>query len=73
MLKHSKGVLYLLFALSGFCALVYEILWTRYLSLSFGTTIYAVSIVAATFMGGLAIGSFLLGKYADHQTNLLRI
>jgi spermidine synthase len=73
MLKHGKGVLYLLFALSGFCALVYEILWTRYLSLSFGTTIYAVSIVAATFMGGLALGSFLLGKYADHQSNLLRI
>jgi spermidine synthase len=33
----------------------------------------AVSIVAATFMAGLAIGSYLLGKYADQESNLLRI
>ena len=30
-----KAALYFLFALSGFCALVYEILWTKYLSLTF--------------------------------------
>ncbi len=68
-----KTALYALFALSGFCALIYEILWTKYLSLTFGATIIAVSIVAATFMGGLALGSFLLGRFADHETNLLRI
>ncbi len=68
-----KGIIYLLFSLSGFCALVYEVLWTKYLSLTFGTTMIAVSIVAATFMAGLAIGSYLLGKFADHETNLLRI
>jgi len=69
----SKALLYLLFALSGTCALVYEILWTKYLSLTFGTTMLAVSVVAATFMGGLAIGSYLLGRIADRETNLLRI
>jgi spermidine synthase len=70
---YSKKILYLLFALSGFCALVYEILWTKYLSLTFGTTILAVSTVAAVFMGGLALGSYLLGRHADRETNLLRI
>jgi len=69
----SKALLYLLFALSGTCALVYEILWTKYLSLTFGTTMLAVSVVAATFMGGLALGSYLLGRLADRETNLLRI
>lgn len=69
----KKPLIYLLFALSGFSALVYEILWTRYLSLTFGTTIVAASLVAATFMAGLALGSYLLGRYADQQTNLLRV
>lgn len=73
MPKINKPLLYLLFALSGFSALVYEILWTRYLSLTFGTTIVAASLVAATFMAGLAIGSYLLGRYADQQSNLLRV
>jgi spermidine synthase len=69
----QKVLLYILFSLSGFSALVYEVLWTKHLSLTFGTTMIAVSIVAATFMAGLALGSYLLGKYADHETNLLRI
>ncbi len=65
--------IYVLFAISGFCALAYEIVWTKYLSLSFGSTMPAVSIVAATFMGGLALGSYLLGRYADRKRNLLLI
>lgn len=69
----EKRLLYLLFSLSGFCALVYEILWTKHLSLTFGSTMPAVSIVAAIFMGGLALGSYLIGRYADQETNLLRL
>lgn len=68
-----KRLLYLLFALSGFCALVYEILWTKYLALSLGTTMVAVSLVAATFMAGLALGSLVIGRYSDKKSNLLLI
>jgi len=68
-----KAIIFTIFTLSGFIALVYEILWSKYLSLTFGTSIVAVSIVTATFMGGLALGSYLLGKYADISKNLLRI
>ena len=68
-----RFIIFLIFCFSGFSALVYEVLWTKYLSLTFGTTMAAVSIVAATFMAGLAIGSYLLGKYADQDSNLLRI
>lgn len=67
----QKSLIYLMFGLSGFCALVYEVLWTKYLSLTFGTTMIAVSLVAATFMGGLALGSYLFGRYADREANLL--
>ncbi|WP_305046032.1 fused MFS/spermidine synthase, partial [Geoalkalibacter sp.] len=70
----QKPVIYLLFALSGFCALVYEVLWSKYLALTFGTTIWALSIVTATFMAGLALGSYLLGRYSvDHDRNPLRL
>lgn len=73
MTKGCKLLIYLLFSLSGFCALIYEVLWTRYLALTFGTTIVAASVVAATFMAGLALGSYLFGRYADRQSNLLRV
>jgi spermidine synthase len=54
-----------LFALSGALSLVYEILWLRSLILIFGATTFAVSAVLTAFMGGLALGSFVLGRHAD--------
>ena len=70
--KRHKVLIYTIFATSGCCALIYEILWTKYLSLTFGNTMIAVSVVAATFMAGLALGSYLLGRYVDQQANLLK-
>jgi spermidine synthase len=58
-------VLVAIFVLSGASGLMYQISWVRLLSLTFGVTIYAVSIVVAAFMGGLAIGSVLGGRLAD--------
>ena len=42
---------------SGCAALLNQILWTRILSLVFGSTIESVSVVTAIFMAGLALGS----------------
>jgi len=53
------------FVLSGATGLVYEVLWARMLGLVFGATTLAVSTVLAAFMGGLALGSALGGKYAN--------
>jgi spermidine synthase len=55
----------ILFLLSGASGLIYQVLWVRMLSLVFGVTVYAVSTVLATFMGGLALGSALGGRLAD--------
>src|SRR5205085_8098311 len=60
-----------LFFLSGATGLIYEVLWTRELALIFGVTTYAVSTVLATYMGGLALGSSLLGHRADRVRNPL--
>src|SRR5919106_5303676 len=55
----------LLFFCSGASALIYQVLWLRKLGLVFGVTVYAASTVWASFMGGLALGSFLAGRMAD--------
>src|ERR1043165_5147148 len=55
----------LLFFCSGMTALVYEVIWSKYLSLLFGSTIYAQTVVLAVFMGGLALGNRLIGKRSD--------
>src|SRR5262245_57146295 len=57
-----KLLFIVLFCLSGASALIYEVAWVRLLSLAFGVSVYAVSIVVSTFMGGLALGSWLFGR-----------
>ncbi len=52
------------FFCSGLSALVYQVLWLRMLGWVFGVTIYAASAVWATFMAGLAIGSYVAGVAA---------
>jgi len=56
-----------LFTLSGFAGLAYELIWTKKLSLIFGVTTGAITTVLAAFMGGLALGSALLGARADRS------
>src|SRR5690606_13565635 len=43
-------------------ALVYEVLWSKYLSMMLGSTVQAQTVVLAVFMGGLAIGNRVFGK-----------
>ena len=51
--------------LSGFAALVYELVWQRLLNLVFGVSTLSVSAVLAAFMGGLALGSLAVARTAD--------
>src|SRR5436309_4418041 len=50
---------------SGFCALIYQMVWLRQFRLIFGASTFATAAVLAIFMGGLGLGSALLGKRAD--------
>lgn len=45
------------FLLSGFCSLVYQVVWLRLAMAQFGVTTPMVSLVLSLFMGGLALGS----------------
>jgi spermidine synthase len=66
------ALVYTIFFLSGAAALMYEVLWARCLSLIFGGTHLAVTTVLSVFMGGLALGSFLIGKHVDSIKTPLR-
>ncbi len=71
----QKGTLPLLvvFLLSGASGLIYEVVWSRALVLVFGSTTHAVSTVLAAFMGGLALGSILVGRRGDRLRHPLRV
>jgi predicted membrane-bound spermidine synthase len=57
------------FFLSGFCSILYELVWLRLAMAQFGVTTAMVSIVLSAFMGGLGLGSwasgFLVRKYDE--------
>jgi len=67
-----RAILLACFFLSGSSGLILESLWTRQLGLVFGSTTLAISTVLATFMGGLGLGSYLAGRYADRIKNPVR-
>lgn len=52
----------LVFFLSGFSALVYQVVFSKILSYTFGSNSSAVYSILATYMGGMAIGAWLGGR-----------
>jgi spermidine synthase len=57
------------FFVSGFCSLLYEIIWLRLAMSQFGVTTAMVSIVLAAFMGGLGLGSWFSGHISGRYGN----
>jgi spermidine synthase len=55
--NEQTPAIYVAIALSGFCSLGAEVIWTRQLSLMLGATVYTFSIILAVFLVGLGIGS----------------
>jgi len=50
-------------AVSGFCSLVYQVVWDRTLRYNFGGDSVSSAIVTATFLLGLGIGALIFGKW----------
>lgn len=61
------------FFVSGGTGLAYEVLWSRHLSLFFGSTTEAVSVVLAVFMLGLGAGGHVVGPRADRSASPMRL
>jgi spermidine synthase len=62
MIKSNRQWLYLLFFVSGFCSLVYQMVWTRLAFASFGIITPVLSVVLSVFMLGLSIGAWAGGR-----------
>ena len=63
----------LMFVLSGFAGLMYQVLFSKALALSFGSTATATYTVLATYMGGMALGAFLGGRLAARRSDALKL
>ena len=53
---------FVFFFVSGFCSILYEIIWLRLSMAQFGVTSALVSIVLSMFMAGLGLGSWGSGR-----------
>ena len=53
------------FFASGFAALLYQVIWQRLLVLFSGADLYSVTIIVASFMGGMGVGHLAGGHVAD--------
>ena len=65
------SIFFALFTISGFAGLIYESIWSHYLKLFLGHAAYAQTLVLAIFMGGMAIGSWLVSRFTQRIGNLL--
>lgn len=57
----SLGWLAFLFLISGFAALIYQIVWQRTLFAAFGVNIESITLIVGLFMFGLGLGSLVGG------------
>lgn len=68
----ALGWYFCFFFLSGFCSLLYELIWLRLAMAQFGVTTPMISMVLSSFMAGLGLGSWAAGhfirKYARRIT-----
>jgi len=71
--KTFRTVFLSLFCVSGFCSVLYELVWLRLSMAQFGVTTAMVSIVLSVFMAGLGLGSWASGEWLRRRGDALRI
>jgi spermidine synthase len=69
--RQIQYLLILIFALSGATGLIYESVWSHYLKLFLGHAAYAQSLVLIIFMGGMALGAYIISRFGLSIKNLL--
>jgi len=65
--RSAFTLLLFIFLISGIASLIYQVIWTRRLFLTMGATSLAISTILTAFMGGLAIGSLVAGRWIDRR------
>jgi spermidine synthase len=65
----TPWLLWIAVFLSGLNSLIFELIWSRYLTLIFGASALAVASVLTCFMLGMAGGSWYVGRRIDKSEN----
>jgi spermidine synthase len=68
----TSSILYVLAFGSGAAALVYQVAWSRMISLAFGSSTLAVSTVVAGFLGGMGVGAWLYHRWRSRVDSAIR-
>jgi spermidine synthase len=62
-----------LFCASGAAALIYEIVWFQLLQLVIGSSAVSLGLLLAAYMGGLCLGSSMLGRVVSSRHHPMRV
>ena len=73
MTRNTHRAVFILFFLSGFCGLLYQVIWIRLAFASFGILTQILSVVISVFMLGLSLGAWAGGKWIRRVTGKTNI
>jgi len=59
--------------MSGFAALLYQVIWQRMLAIFSGADVFSATVIVAAFMGGLGIGNLAGGHVADRVSRRMSL
>ncbi len=62
---HARWMALVVFSISGAAALCYEVVWSRALAMTIGSSVYSFSLILSTFLVGIAGGSALAATALD--------
>jgi spermidine synthase len=70
---YRNKLLFVFFFVSGFCSLLYQVIWVRLAFASFGIIAPVISVVISVFMSGLALGSWGGGELISVLTRKTKL
>ena len=71
IVNRTLRILFVVFVVSGFCGLIYQSIWSHYLKLFLGHAAYSQTLVLIVFIGGMALGAWIAGRFSNRVKNAL--
>lgn len=72
-MRNIEPILGLIIVFSCACGVLYEVIWTRQLTLFFGSPVFAVSTILGALVGGFGLGGFYSGRFVNGEKRPLRL
>jgi len=66
-------ILSIVFFLSGFSTLIYQVVWQRLLTLFYGVGFISTTIIVTVYMFGLGVGALIGGVLAERSQNRIQL